>query len=199
MKKSLLASAVFAAIGTMFARAATTLDIAFGFRMGAGFPGDVNRTHPFSVMPGLVNSSVQAPRLYGDPVLVDTATNSYRGIVVGDQSATPTTIDGIAARPYPVQQTTGGMASAFGTAAVITNQPLDVLDGGLIMVRIPPGQTPTKKGAVWVWCAASSGAHIQGGFESVVSAGNTLPITNALFNGPPDAAGIVELRIGTIL
>lgn len=199
MKKSLLSQAIVAALFAMAGlRNAYTQDTAFNYRMGVGFPGDVNRDHPASITPGLCNSSVQAPRLYGDAVLVDTATNSYRGLVAGDTAVT--VIDGIAVRPYPTQQTSGGMTSTFGTAPVNTGQPVDVLEDGYAIVKIPAGQTTTKKGAVYIWVTASSGAHVQGGFETVTSSGNTAgPITNAVFNGPPDANGVTEIRLRALL
>lgn len=196
MKKSLLALAVFSAMAHMGRVTAHTQDAAFPFRMGAGFPGDVNRTHPANIMPGLVNTSVQAPRLYGDALIIDTATNSYRGISAADTATL--SIDGIAVRPYPVQQTTGGMSASFGTASPPTNQPLDVLTEGYIMVKCNNGGTPTKKGAVYVYTAASSGNHVQGGFESAAGANLTL-VSNAFFVGPPDAAGITEIHIVAVV
>ena len=66
------------------------------------------------------------------------------------------------------------------------------------MGKIPAGSTqPVKGGAVFVWCAATSGSHIQGGFESVASGGNTaaLDTTRYQFNGPADANGNVEVCI----
>jgi hypothetical protein len=46
-----------------------------------------------------------------------------------------------------------------------------------------------------VWCAASAGIHVQGGFESVATGGSTaaLDVGRFSFNGPQDATGIVEL------
>ncbi len=197
MKKSLIALAVASAIYAMAARSQHTQDVSYDLRMPTGFPGDVNRTHPFNVVPGLMNSSVQAPRLFGDPVLIDTATNSYRGIVVGDLAAV--TIDGIVVRPYPTQQTSGGMTSTIGTGAPATNQPVDVISEGYVMVKVNNGGTPTKKGAVYIWVAASSGNHVQGGFESVATGGSTAgPITNCRFNGPPGADGVTEMVIDRV-
>ena len=44
--------------------------MAFQFRMGAGFFGDVNRTHPFTVEPGLMDPT-NPPTAYGQAVVVD--------------------------------------------------------------------------------------------------------------------------------
>lgn len=175
---------------------ARTCDVAFSYRMGAGFPGDVNRTHPFSVLAGLVNTSVQVPRLYGDPTIVDTSTNSYRGLVVADQSnSTAVVCDGVVVRPYPTQQSTGGATASLGTGASPSSGVIDILRSGYIMVKIPSGQPVTKKGAVYAWCAASSGAHVLGGFEGAYSAGNTVQISNAYFTGPADSSGNVEIEL----
>lgn len=195
MKKSLLALAVQAACLTMIpVERRRTLDVAFTYRMGAGFPGDVNRFHPASIVPGLMNATVQAPRLFGDPVLIDTATNSYRGLVAGDASATALAIDGVVVRPYPTQQTTGGMTATFGTGVPSTQQPVDIISDGFVMVKCNVG-VPTKGGPVFIWTAASAGNHVIGGFEAAATGGSTVPVTNAFFNGPPDASGVTEMRV----
>lgn len=173
---------------------ARTCDVAFGYRMGGGFPGDVNRTHPFSVLPGLINTTTP-PRRAGDGVLVNTADNSLKGVVAGDNNASAISIYGIAVRSYPTQQTTGGMSSAFGAAALPTSGVGDFCRQGFIMVKIPPGVTVTKGGTPYLWCAADSGNHLQGAFEGAASAGNTVPVSNAKFNGPADSNGVVELEI----
>lgn len=192
MKKSLLSLAV----GALCAQLSTvfgfhTQDISYGFRMPAGFPGDVNRTHPASIVPGLVNTSVQAPRLFGDPVLIDTSTNSYRGITASDTSSFA--CDGFAARPYPTQQTSGGMTATLGVGVPATNQPIDILSDGFIIVTCNVG-SPTKGGAVYVYTGTSTGSHVQGGLEAASGSNLTL-ITNAFFNGPPDANGVTEVRV----
>lgn len=203
MKKSLIAYAVAALLAAPAAGAvrARTRDISFQYRMGAGFPGDVNRTHPASILPGLMTPTLASKvRLYGDPVLIDPATNSYRGILASDTAVTK--VDGILVRPYPVQQTTGGMASAIG-AAVPPDGPavIDVLNEGFIIARCNnfATQQPTKGGAVFIWVTANSGAHVQGGFESVANGANTIAVTNLKWNGPTDANGITEIQVAAPL
>lgn len=193
MKKTILAQSVARAIEHLSRKRATTNDIAFTFRMGAGFPGDVNRTHPANIIPGLI-SSAAPPRFYGYPVVIDTSTNSYRAIGTGDTAVT--TIDGVVVRPYPTQQTSGGMSATIGVGVPSANQPLDVLSEGYIMVQINTA-TPsvTKKGRVFIWVTADSSPHVLGGFESVAASSNTIELTNAYFNGPPDANGITEVVI----
>ncbi len=193
MKRNLIAVAVLTLLASMQPVRAQTRDVAFTYRMGAGFPGDVNRTHPASIVPGM-NHASQPARLYGDPVVTDTATNTYRGFQTGDTALTR--ITGIVVRPYPIQMRTGGDTAAIGTAAAPANgNVMDVLDDGFIMARCNnfATQQPTKDGLVYVWCAVSSGAHVQGGFESVASGGNTAAIANARWNGPCDSNGIGEI------
>lgn len=173
---------------------ARTTDVAFTYRMGAGFAGEVNRTHPFSVVPSLQDGTSPV-KLYGHPVLYSSANNSARGFVAGDTAVTK--IDGIVVRPYPTQNysnTAFGAAVSFGAGAPNTSGILDILESGFIMANVV-GTAPTKKGAVYIWCAASTGNHIQGGFETAASAGNTAAITNAFFTGGVDANGVAEIRV----
>ncbi len=171
-----------------------TRDAAFQFRMGAGFPGDVNRTHPASIEPALIDASAP-PTAYGQAVLVDATTQGVRPFTTGDQSNTVAAGYGLTVRPYPTQQSSGSNfgAASFGAATPPASGVIDVLRAGYIMSTVPSGQTPVKGGAVYVWATASSGAHVQGGIEAVYSAGNTTQLLNATFNGSPDANGNVEI------
>ena len=178
-----------------------TRDVAFQFRMGAGFPGDVNRSHPAWIEPCLIDS-VSPPLFFGEAVVIDTAAdagiNGVRPLVAGDHSdATPLVVWGYNVRPYPFQQAaaTNYGATAIGAGAPPAFGVTDVLRGGYIMTQIPTGQTAAKGGAVYVWCTASTGAHIQGGTEAVYSSTNTVLVANATFNGPADASGIAEIII----
>jgi hypothetical protein len=206
--KSLVASVTALAVGmlasaTAFAQSllfgppsfrARTCDVAIGYRMQAGFPGDVNRTHPVSIMPGLTNTTTP-PRHFGDALLVNTADNTYKGVVAGDNNASAAVFAGVCVRSYPTQQSSGGMSSSFGTAVPPASGVMDVCREGYIFVKIPPSVTVTKGGTPYVWCAADSGNHLQGAFEGAASAGNTVPVANARFTGPADATGVVELEI----
>lgn len=193
MKKSLIALAVSALVAASFTRA-RTLDVAFTYRMGAGFPGDVNRAHPASIIPGL-HDAANPIRLYGDPCLVG-AGNAYRGFLAGDTAITK--LKGVLVRPASISQTTGGMSASFGTAVPPQGAvAIDVIEDGFVMVKcnnVGAG-APAKGGAVFVWCAASAGNDVQGGFRGAASAGNTAAIANAEWNGPADSNGIAELRV----
>jgi len=193
MKRSLIALAILAAFGCSV-RARTT-DAAFGFRMGAGFPGDVNRSGMFNVVPSLQDTT-NPVQLYGNPVLINSAANSVRQLLATDTAVTR--IDGILVRPYPTQQSTGGMSSAIGAATPpVGPAVVDVLRSGFGIVKCNNfAATPsTKGGAVYVWITASSGNHVQGGLEAINNGVNTIAITNARWASPPDSQGIAEIEV----
>ena len=194
MKKSLIALAVMAACAHGLVRA-RTLDTAFTYRMGAGFPGDINRAHPFSALPSIQDPTTPV-RSYGHAVLFDATNNSIRGFTAADTAVTK--IKGVLVRPYPNSQTTGGMNASFGAATPPgARNVVDYLEDGFILVKVDniAAGAPAKGSAVFVWCAASAGNDIQGGFRCAASAGNTAAIVNAEWNGPADANGIAEIRV----
>lgn len=195
MKRSLIALAALACLVSASPLRARTADISYGYRMPVGFPGDVNRTHPASILPGLMDST-DPVSLYGNPVLIDTVANSYRGIVAADVGIVK--IAGVLVRPYPTQQQTGGMSASIGTAVPPPGPAVcDVIEEGYVIARCNNFATvnPTKGGAVFVWVTASAGAHLQGGFESAADGVNTIAITNARWNGPVGADGVGELQV----
>lgn len=198
MKKHLIALAVASlTMSAALARSshAKTGDVAFTFRMGAGFPGDVNRTHPFSVEPGLMDPTTPIRR-YGDPALINSAANSYRGFAVGDTGVTK--IDGVLVRPYPVQQTTGGMSADLGAAVPPqVRAAIDIINEGYVMVQCFNAgvNPPAKGGAVFVRTAATAGNLVQGGFHAADDGANAIEVSNARWNGPADAAGVAELLV----
>jgi hypothetical protein len=171
---------------------------AIPYRMSAGFPGDVNRAHPASIEPCLLDPT-NPPPYAGFPVLVNTSANSVRQLLSGDTAVTE--IYGVTVRAFPFQQSTTSAAYgsiAFGPSPLQANQPCDVIRSGYILTQLPTGSSAvTKGGAVFVWIAASTGNHIQGGFEASASSGNTIALdaTRITFNGPADANGVVEISI----
>jgi len=166
---------------------------AFQYRMGSGFPGEIARTHPQTwVEPGL-NDVTNPVQFFGQAVLINTAANSYRGIIATDTGITA--INGIAARPYPIQpQTAPGVYGAVAFGGLILPPPGEIAIVRQGYVMVPVVGTPTKGGAVFVWVAATAGANVQGGFQAT-SSGSTAAIANCKFNGPPDANGIGEVII----
>lgn len=173
---------------------------AFQFRMPAGFPGDVNRTHPAEIEATLIDASAP-PTLYGQFVLMDATTQGVRPYAAGDASDSVTSIPwGVTVRPFPTQQTTTGTAYGaigFGAATPPVAGIIDVARNALIMGQLNVGVTaPVKGGRVYIWCAATSGNHIQGGIETAASSGNTVELDQRfVFNSPPDANGVVELSV----
>jgi hypothetical protein len=170
---------------------ARTADVAFPYRMGAGFSGDVNRTHPFSVE-ACLNDPDNPVEFYGQAVVAVGANNSVRPVMAGDGALTG--IYGISVRPYPFQQSTGGMDAAFGAAVPPLKQPIDILRSGYIMAQTFDGATATKGGTVYVWNSAAAGGHVPGGFEVADGVADTFPLgTPTGFNGPGDADGVTEI------
>ncbi len=179
--------------GGVYLGRAITRDIAFPYRMGAGFPGTVNRTHPAWIEPVLIDTA-SPPTAYGQAIVIDPASQGVRPLAAADSALTA--IYGITVRPFPMQQAsaTNYGAAAFGAAAPPSNGALDVLRSGYIMTALG-GATPASKGGlVYVWVAASSGPHVQSGFEAAPTAGSTIALDgNTTFNGAADAASVVEI------
>ena len=177
-------------------------DVAFQFRMGAGFAGDANRAHPFNIEPCLIDSTYP-PVNYGVAVMADRAApNGVRIVQTGDSGLTA--IYGITVRPFPLQQqaTTnyGAISLGPGTATPPSSGVIDILKSGYILVQLYGATAATKGGGVWVDTNASGGsgssAHVIGGFQA--ASGSGLVALDAsfgriYFNGPADANGIVEL------
>lgn len=174
--------------------AARTCDVAITYRMGGGVPGDVNRSHPASILPVLINTT-SPPRAYGELCLFDT-TNGVRAIIAADQSdSTAVVIAGAAVRSFPTQQASGGMSASLGSATPPVSGVMDLLREGYIICKMKAGVTVKKGDPVWVWAVATSGANILGELQAASSASNTVPISNARFWGPADASGNVEVEV----
>lgn len=185
---------------------ARTRDVAFTYRMNAGSPGDVNRTHPMSIEPVLNDPATGNPLTYfGQPCLIDATSNSVRAINNASDSAlgnTSAAIYGVLVRPFPFQDTGAGEtygAAAFGVGGPPAQVPVDVLKLGYIMVLVnlpSSGATAAaKNGKVYVRVATGSGAFAGlpvGGFETTVdtTATNQFTVSNAVWNGPADASGL---------
>lgn len=173
--------------------------VAIRYRMQAGFPGDPNRAHPFSIEPCLIDPT-NPPVQFGHACIINPVANSVRAVAAGDSALTR--IWGVIVRPYPFQQfsATNYGAAAFGQATPPSPGSVDVLRWGYIMVLLNVGAPqPVKGGPAFIWVAATSGNHIQGGFETAASAGNTiaLDVNQYNFNGPGDALGNTELIVNS--
>ena len=66
---------------------------------------------------------------------------------------------------------------------------------GSVIVAVSGALTNVSLGrTVYIWIAASSGAHVQGGFEADASSGNTVTLGSKWkWGGPADANGNAEL------
>lgn len=180
-------------------RRVVTHDVAFGFRMGAGFPGDVNRMHPASIVAGMMDTTIPL-RGYGHVAIfgdgTNGAANTYRGTLAADGSATPLNIAGLIVRPYPTQQMSGtSLNASFGNTAPPGAGAADFLESGFMIVKGRAGMNVRKGGAVHVWVANTSGASIRDEFQAAASSTNTITIANAMYWGPADADGNVEIRV----
>ena len=172
------------------------------YRMQAGFPGDVNRAHPASVVPVLNDASTPVLTA-GLVAMFNGASNDVRSVASGDAQTPGTTVlrpAGVTCRAYPIQQTTAG--TAYAPASIGAPEPLpagaaiDILNNGFIMGIV---NGVAQKGAtVYVWAAASSGNHVQGGFEAASTDGSTFALpASCYFNGPADSLGNVEIYFNT--
>lgn len=192
---------------------AKTRDVAFTYRMGAGFPGDVNRTHPASIEPAINEATGSNPlTLFGQAAMVDGVNNAVRAVNNASDSAlgnTTATIWGVVVRPFPFQQTgASGVAygaEGFGTGGPGVSQAVDILKQGYIMVQnnVPTAAVtqPSKGGVVYVRVvtgASTFSALPIGGFESTLDTGaatNQFKVGNAVWNGPADASNVAELIV----
>ena len=171
--------------------------VAFQFRMGAGFPGDVNRTHPASIEPMLVDASAPVTA-YGNVGILDSTTQGLRAIGAGDQSDTVLLTPYAAlVRPYPYQPATATNfgAASLGAATPPTTGSVDGLRSGYIMAQLNSGAGTSVKGQpVYVWAKATTTGHIQGGYETAFSSTNTVQLDSRFtFNGGAAASGVCEI------
>lgn len=169
-----------------------TGDVAMNLRMPAGSPGDITR--PGATIEACLMATVTPPTAFGQAVLASgLADNGVRLVQAGDSALLA--IYGITARPFPFQQpTTTNYSGAvgFGQGAPAPFQPVDVCRRGYILGYI--NGVPVKGGAVFVWVAATAGAHLQGGFEAAATGGSTLALdSKSTFQGGVDASGFGEI------
>lgn len=173
-------------------------DSTIKFRMDAGYPGDVTRTHPVSIMSYQVGAGGVggSASLFGLPVIFD-GLGGVRDFDVADTALD--TVAGFTVRQFPIAQRTGGDSASIGTSTPPgANGIIPVLRSGYIMARLNDVSAAPKLGdAVFVWCAADSGIHKQGGLEILASGGNTAALDpkKYQFQGPGDAKGNVEISV----
>lgn len=180
--------------GVMMGRCRTHDTTALTFRMQAGFPGAVNRSHPADIQPCLIDAT-NPPTFYGQGLIADAAApNGVRVPASGDSGLTK--IWGVLVRPFPIQQqaTTNYGTTTIGAATPPTTGPVDVLTFGYIMVTLQGAAAATKGGTVH-FCIVAGTGYVVGGFSADTVSGTFITLVNCFFNGPADASGNVELII----
>lgn len=164
--------------------------VAYLTRMPAGIPGEVNRGFSSMIEPIGVTpfGTSGAPTAFGIPVVIDATSGNIgnaRAVTAGDTAAY-----GLLVRPYPAFSS----QDALGTSTPPKEGPVDVLRFGYMTVKLAGSTAAVKGGVVYVWAAASSGSHVQGGFESTNPTTNGFAIPG-VFMGPADANGNVEISV----
>jgi hypothetical protein len=181
-----------------FGTALKVRDVAFTYRMGAGFAGTVNRTHPASINPYLKDAT-NPPTFFGQAVMMNTSTNAVRSVISSDSSITD--IFGVVVRPYPFQGVTAptgnyaGVSTPTWGTSQLPDGAVDILTLGFILV--PVNGSPSMGGTPYVYYGTSTGAHVQSGFEAASGsniAGLTGLLYSTLYNSPADSNGVAELR-----
>lgn len=181
--------------GTFLARLRTT-DISFLAQSPLGFIGRLTRTVPAPKVYPYMQDATNPVASFGLAVMA-TSSNTVRNMLAGDTAVT--SIFGVSVGSFPFQQQATanyGSASIGGVTAAPSTGVLDVNKSGSQLVYCNSAQAPTATltSPVYVWIAASTSTHIQGGFETASATTNTAgPIPNAYFNGPGDSTGAIEL------
>jgi hypothetical protein len=167
--------------------------VAFLYRMGNAIAGDYNREAAGGTIEPGVADPANPIAAYGLPVVLDTA--GTRGVQTGD---TAVNLYGVIVRPYPTQATppaTLGAQQLLSTPAVPPTQgTIDILRRGYVGVAVNSGSASSavKGSAVYIWTAATTTGHTEGGFEAASSGGNTIAAP-ATFMGPVDSNNLTEL------
>jgi hypothetical protein len=170
----------------------------FTYRMGAGFVGDVNRTHPANIEQCLIDS-VNPPTFFGQGIVADAAVpNGVRVPAAGDSGLTH--LYGVTVRPFPFQQQTTSTAFAgttFGGEAPPATGIIDVIRHGYVMVTLQGATAATKGGTVHMCIVAGTG-YVVGGFSMDTVSGTFVTLdADTTFNGPADSNNIVELVVNS--
>jgi hypothetical protein len=167
----------------------------FGYRMGAGFPGEVTRMTPAAIIEPCATDPTTPPLFVGQVVTIDATSGCARPIALATEVAY-----GIVVRSFPTQapNATGYYGAAgFGSVSpwLTTGQPqnaVDVLRQGYINVNVN-GAT-RKGGPVFVWTAATAAPHVQGGLEAATPGANGFQLpASCTYQGAADANGVTEI------
>jgi hypothetical protein len=153
-----------------------TRDISFLAQSAIGFIGRLTRSVPAPKVTPNINDATNPVLFFGLACLA-TAANTVRSILATDSAITA--IFGIAVEPFPFQISSGTNFGAQPLSALTSvptpgfgAPPLDVNNSGFQTVYCNSAQAPTatRVSPVCVWIAASTGTHVQGGFETAPAA-----------------------------
>lgn len=167
------------------------------YQLPAGAPGTVTRLHPDSIWPALIDGT-SPPLYYGEGVVIDPTTQGVRPLVSTDDLLTD--VYGITVRPFPLQQTSGGMSASNNAATPPAFGVIDVLTiGGILIQFNNSGSAPVKGGQPYIWVAATSGAHTQGLWETALASPTTSTATigtlpRTTYQGGWDANNVGEIN-----
>ena len=177
-------------------------DVAFQFRMGAGFAGSVNTSHPANIR-GFLKDPSNPPTFFGQPVILNPSSNAVRAVLDTDRSGGVHDVFGVIVRPYPFLGSTAPTNAYAGTGpqgtlpwggTQLPDGAVDVLLSGNIMVSVYG--TPSNGSVAYIWTANNTPPHTMGGWEASDPSTSGFSITwdKTQFGSPPDASGIAELR-----
>lgn len=182
-----------------------TRDISFLAQSPVGFIGRITRSVPAPKIIPQVNDGTN-PVTYFGLAVVNTASNTVRSLLSTDGALS--SIAGVAVQPFPFQAQSGTNYGAQPLAALtaVPSGVLDVNRSGYQTVYCNPAQAPsaTMSSPVCVWIAASSGNHVQGGFETAPSASGVGAATGGntgngtMTAGPTVTAGVAQSGAYTI-
>lgn len=164
---------------------ARTRDVAYEFRMPAGIAGDINRSFAATVESCMISNATQGdnPTVFGVGLVIDAANHVARLPKVGDAA-----LYGLFVRPYPTNSSQDGL----GTSTPANGGVGDILRRGYMTIHLY-GATAAVKGAKAYCRIQNAGAgQIIGGIEAAADGANTID-ANAVFMGPADAEGNVEV------
>lgn len=150
-------------------------------RAPAGFPGAITRSDSCTVEQEIIDSAVPPTRFGG---VVKMVAGKLRGIAAGDASAA---CAGFLVRSFPTQSASNDL----GVATPPTSGIADRLRRGFVAVPLAQG-VAAKEGQVYVRTTADGGKLV-GDIETAADGGACVAVTGALFTGPADAGGIVEV------
>ncbi len=160
--------------------------VAFTTRMPAGFPGVITRSDSLTVEQEIIDSS-NPPTAYGQAIKI--VSGKMQALQSGDAGSV---VAGFIVKPYPTQSADNNLGGA-GTPP--TTGIGDRLRRGFMAVILAKG-TAAKDAQVYV--VTTAGGTVALG-DIVTSAspsggGTAVAVTGALFTGPADAGGVVEIR-----